>query len=355
MPVTFLCMLVEKSHLSFPEMVRRTSGKIDKKDAETSNPKIHLSPPQPHFMLSCSVWARFRSQSRISWVNISKSTHSWSKNLAPNIPCSLTSWKHMTKFDSSKIHCTCWCEGALMAWSPYSSKCNLGCINTETKYFEIQWTQASLLLILMKKLASSSGARRSGPHLIHVFLKSEVCFTISASASERLSLCHSVLCTATSPGRFSMLPSCSSPGACGAGKSPRVPVSAHWLPTRSHSYWNETGTCPHTPNETKARQIIQLALGMTAGHELFTEATGLDLVKRSKMKENLHQHVSLLKADNGETVGSCCFRCPGKNSICFMIWRWKQHHSHQQWVFESSKSKGAYRKMLCKHTAAIPC
>lgn len=170
MPVTFLCMLVEKSHLSFPEMVQRTSGKIDKKDAETSKPKIHLSPPQPHFTLSCSVWAGFRSQSCLSWVNTSKSTHSWNKNLALNISPCLTSWKHKTEFDSSKIHCTCWCEGALLAWSPYSSRCNLGCIKTER--FEIQRAQASFLLILMAKLAYSSRTKRSGPCLIHVFLKS---------------------------------------------------------------------------------------------------------------------------------------------------------------------------------------
>lgn len=121
MPVTFLCMLVEKSHLPFPEMEQRTSGKIDKKDAETSKPKIHLSPLQPHFTLSCSVWAGFRSQSCISWVNTLKSTHSWNKNLAPNIPCCLTSWKHKAEFDSRKIHCTCWCEEALLAGSPYLS------------------------------------------------------------------------------------------------------------------------------------------------------------------------------------------------------------------------------------------
>lgn len=170
MSVTFLCMLLEKSCLSFPEMVWRTSGKTDKKDAETSKPKIHLSPLQPHFTLSCTVWAGFRSQSCVSWVNTSKSTHSWNKNLAPNIQCYLTSWKHKTEFDSSKIHCTCWCKGALLASFPYSSRCNLECINTE--YFEIQWAQASFLFILMKKLASSSGTRRSGPHLIHAFLKS---------------------------------------------------------------------------------------------------------------------------------------------------------------------------------------
>lgn len=68
----------------------------------------------------------------------------------------------------------------------------------------------------------------------------------------------------------------------------------------------------------RPRQIIQLALGVRAGHELFTEATWLDLVRSTNIKENLHQHVSLLKADNGETVGSCCFRCTGKNSACFM-------------------------------------
>lgn len=121
MPVTFLCMMVEKSRLSFPEMVWRTSGKIDKKDAETSKPKIHLSPLQHHFMLNYSVWAGFRSQSCISWVNTLKSTHSWNKNLAPNTPHCLTSWKHKSEFNSSKIHCTCWCEETSLAWSPYSS------------------------------------------------------------------------------------------------------------------------------------------------------------------------------------------------------------------------------------------
>lgn len=55
MPVTFLCMLVEKSHLSFPEMVQRTSGKIDKKDAETSKPK-YTSPLLNLILHSAAVY-----------------------------------------------------------------------------------------------------------------------------------------------------------------------------------------------------------------------------------------------------------------------------------------------------------
>lgn len=42
MPVTLLCMLVEKSRLSFPEMVWRTSGKIDKKALKPQNQNTPL-------------------------------------------------------------------------------------------------------------------------------------------------------------------------------------------------------------------------------------------------------------------------------------------------------------------------
>lgn len=117
----------------------------------------------------------------------------------------------------------------------------------------------------------------------------------------------------------------------------------------------EMRQAPALPHQIKPRprQIIQLALRVRAGHELFTKETALDLLRSTKMKENLHQNVSLLKTDNGETVGSCCFRCTGKNSICFMIQRWKRHHSHHQWVSETSQSKGAHRKMLCKHTLQL--
>lgn len=122
------------------------------------------------------------------------------------------------------------------------------------------------------------------------------------------------------------------------------------LPTRSYSYWNETAPALTHQIKPQPRQMIQLTLRVRAGHELFTEAKELDLVRSTKMKENLQQCVSLLKADNGETVGSCCFRCTGKKpSTCFMKWRWKRHHSQHQWVSESSKSKGAYWK-CCANT-----
>lgn len=156
MPVTLLCMLVGKSRLSFPEMVWRTSGKIDKKP-RTSKPKYS----SPLFNLILRSTDGLRSLSWVPWVIAPKSRHSWNQNLAPNTHCCLTSWKHRTVFVLNKICCTCCWEGALLAQPLYSSGCNLECINKETKRFDIQWAQALLLVTLMKMLVSSPGMRRS--------------------------------------------------------------------------------------------------------------------------------------------------------------------------------------------------
>lgn len=60
MPVTLLCTLVEKSRLSFPEMVWRTSGKIDKK---TPKPQNQNTP----FPSSTSFYAQLHG---MGWIQI---------------------------------------------------------------------------------------------------------------------------------------------------------------------------------------------------------------------------------------------------------------------------------------------